>query len=82
MKKLSLLTVLLLSAVSFSQTAPDSLAVDPQLQQNAAQRILSGNFGKAVTLGGYAQIDYNQPEGQNGTLDVHRLVILFGYKFI
>ena len=38
-----------------------------------------------LTTGGYGQIDYNQPvEGgtfQNGALDVHRLVLLFGYKF-
>ncbi|MFA6403855.1 MAG: hypothetical protein WCX31_19835 [Salinivirgaceae bacterium] len=38
-----------------------------------------------LTLGGYAQIDYNQPISGDvkklGTLDVHRMVLLFGYKF-
>ena len=34
-----------------------------------------------MTVGGYAQVDYNQPEGDNGNLDVHRLVVLLGYKF-
>lgn len=38
-----------------------------------------------LTIGGYAQVDYNQliKEGvsNNATLDVHRLVMLFGYKF-
>ena len=38
-----------------------------------------------LSLGGYGQIDYNQPLGggsyQNGNLDVHRLVLMFGYKF-
>ncbi len=34
-----------------------------------------------VIVGGYAQVDYNQPEGKNGELDVHRLVLLFGYRF-
>lgn len=38
-----------------------------------------------LTIGGYAQIDYNQKissdEMNNGNLDVHRLVMLFGYKF-
>jgi hypothetical protein len=40
---------------------------------------------RSLTIGGYAQIDYNQPFGngvsENGNLDVHRLVLLFGYKF-
>ncbi len=38
-----------------------------------------------LTIGGYGQIDYNQPLEQGsqneGVLDVHRLVLLFGYKF-
>ena len=38
-----------------------------------------------LTLGGYAQIDYNQPISNgaysNGNLDVHRMVLMFGYKF-
>lgn len=40
---------------------------------------------RKLTIGGYAQIDYNQPMNRetynNGTLDIHRLVMLFGYKF-
>lgn len=75
---------LALAAVSFSgfsQTVGDSIQLDPQKQQNAAQRILSGNAGKAVTIGGYGEMLYNQPEGDNGTLDVQRLVLLAGYKF-
>ncbi len=50
---------------------------------NAASKLLSSD--KNLTIGGYGQIDYNQPFGgnkiQNGNLDVHRLVILFGYRF-
>lgn len=75
---------LALAAISFSgfsQTVGDSIQLDPQKQQNAAQRILSGNAGKAVTIGGYGEMLYNQPEGDNGTLDVQRLVLLAGYKF-
>jgi hypothetical protein len=81
MKNHIYLSALFLSALSFSQTAPDSIQSNPQLQQNSAQRILSGNFGKAVTIGGYGEMVYNQPEGDNGKLDVHRLVLLVGYKF-
>ncbi len=40
---------------------------------------------EALSIGGYGQIDYNQPVGsgayQNGGLDVHRMVLMFGYKF-
>ncbi len=50
---------------------------------NAAERLLASD--SKLTIGGYAQIDYNQPivEGEysNGKLDVHRLVLLFGYQF-
>lgn len=80
MKKLTILGALLVSTLGFSQTPQDSTQV-AQLQQNAAQRILSGNINSGVTVGGYGQIDYNQPEGDNGKMDVHRMVLLFGYKF-
>lgn len=70
-----------LSTTAFSQTIQDSITNDPNKQQNAAQRLLSGNYGKAVTVGVYGEITYNQPEANNGELDVQRLVLLFGYKF-
>lgn len=34
-----------------------------------------------LTIGGYCEIIYNQPESLNGELDVQRLVMMFGYKF-
>jgi hypothetical protein len=51
--------------------------------QNSANRMMETD--RKLTIGGYAQIDYNQPLGSNtynnGKLDVHRMVLLFGYKF-
>jgi hypothetical protein len=77
MKKLGLLlAVVILSLNGFSQekSNPD--------YQNAGQRLLRENLPKGVTMGGYAQIDYNEPDGaEAGKLDVHRLVLLIGYKF-
>jgi len=64
-----------------AQTVQDSITFDPQKQVNAAQRILSGNYGKSVTVGAYAEATYNQPEASNGELDIQRMVLLFGYKF-
>ena len=81
MKKITLLFTVLLVSIVNSQTVQDSITFDPQKQLNAAQRILSGNYGKAVTVGAYGELTYNQPESQNGELDVQRLVLLFGYKF-
>ena len=81
MKNLLLFTVLFMVSVVSAQTQRDSITFDPQKQLNAAQSILSGNFGKKVTLGGYGEITYNQPEALNGELDVQRLVLLVGYKF-
>ncbi len=81
MKNIFLPLALLFGFAAMSQTLQDSLTFNPQLQQNAAQRLLSGNYGKAVTVGAYGEITYNQPESDNGELDVQRLVLLFGYKF-
>lgn len=51
---------------------------------NASQKLISKTDEK-ITIGGYTQIDYNQPISngtyQNGKLDVHRMVLLFGYNF-
>lgn len=62
-------------------TAADSLA--QSLQINGYQRILKNLSGipQGVTIGGYGEILYNQPNNLNGELDVQRLVMLFGYKF-
>ncbi len=82
MKKLLILSLVFLGATLQAQTVNDSIvSTDPQLQLNAAQSILSGNFGKKVTIGAYGEITYNQPEGDNGELDVQRFVLLVGYKF-
>ncbi|NER15529.1 hypothetical protein GWK08_18890 [Leptobacterium flavescens] len=81
MKKSLFFLIGLASTISVAQTVQDSITFDPQKQQNAAQRILSGNYGKSVVVGAYGEVTYNQPEGDNGELDVQRLVLLFGYKF-
>lgn len=75
------LLFLAITCICIAQTSQDSIQLDPQKQINSAQRILSGNYGKAVTIGAYGEMLYNQPEGTNGELDVQRLVLLFGYKF-
>lgn len=54
-----------------------------QEQLNTAERMMQEE--DRLTIGGYAQIDYNQPVGgglyNSGGLDVHRMVLMFGYKF-
>lgn len=51
--------------------------------QNSAEKLLQTS-GKLV-IGGYGEVHYNQPFNSkirsNGTLDVHRLVMLMGYNF-
>lgn len=53
------------------------------LYQNSAEILLAteGN----LTIGGYGEVHYNQPLNSdlynNGKLDVHRVVMLFGYSF-
>lgn len=81
MRHFTLLTTLLFSTLIFAQTKTDSIQLDPQKQINAAQRLLSGNYASAVTVGAYGEMLYNQPEGRNGEIDVQRLVLLLGYRF-
>ncbi len=53
-------------------------------EMNSADRLMNTRDQKLI-IGGYGQIDYNQPiikgQSSNGNLDVHRLVLLFGYNF-
>lgn len=81
MKIIILSIALIISGVVTAQTISQDTTATKNQQQNAAQNILNGNSSKGITVGGYAQVDYNQPEGANGTIDVHRLVMLLGYKF-
>lgn len=52
---------------------------------SAANKLLEQLQEQNIVIGGYGQIDYNQPLDsdfrRNGKLDVHRLVMLFGYSF-
>jgi len=83
MKKFTLTLALVFGVILSvsAQQATDSITFDPQKQLNAAQRLLSGNYASAVTVSAYAEALYNQPEGDNGELDIQRLVLLFGYRF-
>ncbi len=67
----------LVVSITNAQTTQDSI----NQQINGAQRLMSTNVNSGVTIGGYGEITYNQPENENGELDVQRLVLLFGYKF-
>ncbi len=84
MKTLKILLALLISVNAIKgQTVlvTDSTAITGY--QNTAARLMSQD--RKLTIGGYAQIDYNQPLDadtyNNSVLDIHRLVMLFGYKF-
>ena len=76
-KLITFVSAMALSMGIFAQS--DSLA----LQQNSADKMLASE--SKLTIGGYAQIDYNQGfdnvTRSNGLLDVHRMVMLFGYRF-
>jgi len=92
-KRITVLALLLASFLGYSQQngsqqLQDSIKQyksqlrDGSSNYNSAQRLLNTPIDKGITLGGYGQIDYNEPDGSEpGKLDVHRLVLLFGYKF-
>lgn len=80
MKKLLFSFAMIVSA--FLLKAQDTDQTIPQYQ-NVAERLLSSN--SKLTIGGYGEVHYHQPFNadtrQNGQLDVHRMVMLFGYQF-
>lgn len=77
MKKIGLLLIfILISLIGNSQENKNND------YQNHTQRLIGDNVPKGVTLGGYAQIDYNEKDGSEaGVLDVHRMILFVGYKF-
>src|SRR5680860_1724542 len=82
MRKLLLtITVAAMAINSYSQVQKDTIKNDPRYQQNNAQRFISSTTGNPLTIGAYGEIKYRQPIGTNGELDVHRLVMLLGYRF-
>jgi len=78
MKNILFFTIILVSNIVFSQTVLDSTKTNKQ--KNSAQ-IMMADIDKKLTIGGYGEVTYNQPESENGELDVQRLVLMFGYKF-
>lgn len=54
-----------------------------EIYSNIADNLLKSN--SKLTIGGYGEVHFNQPLNSetrmNGELDVHRMVMLFGYQF-
>lgn len=75
--KLLFVVLFIATITSAQQTTQDN----EQDSMRVANRVMYNNTSK-LTIGGYGQIDYNEPDGSApGKLDVHRLVLLFGYRF-
>jgi len=79
MKKRILLFALVLGSVNlFAQEKAED-----NVYQNSAERMLQTDGN--LTIGGYAEVHFNQGLSSdvrnNGELDVHRMVMLFGYQF-
>ncbi|HET9570732.1 MAG TPA: hypothetical protein VFP20_04930 [Bacteroidales bacterium] len=70
-----------LVALTFGVQAQNTESTN--LYQNSADKVLDSN-GKLV-LGGYGEVHFNQPFSKdtrsNGSLDVHRMVLMLGYNF-
>lgn len=73
-----LTTFLLLLTLAFGLQAQNI-----NIYKNSAEKMLDSN-GKLM-IGGYGEVHYNQPFSNdirsNGTLDVHRMVLMVGYNF-
>lgn len=72
---------LLITTVSLSTAQPDS--IPSNLYFNSAEKMLQTNGN--LKIGGYGEVHYHQPvsaeQRRNGSLDVHRFVMMLGYQF-
>jgi hypothetical protein len=71
-------------SISFSFLAL-LFSLNVQAQDAADASFSTKKLAGGLTIGGYGQIDYNQPFGgnlrKNGILEVHRMVLMIGYRF-
>jgi len=81
MRNMILMAGILLATATFLNAQTDSLPAN--LYFNSAEKMLRTNGN--LKIGGYGEVHYNQPfsseERSNGTLDVHRFVMMLGYQF-
>jgi hypothetical protein len=80
MKRLFSFAILMSIAAFLKAQTADPVNTD---YQNLADKLLAS--ASPLTIGGYGEVHYHQPFSSdtrmNGELDVHRIVILFGYQF-
>lgn len=80
MKNIVLLAIILILGITAKAQQADST---DNVFQNTADRLITND--RRLTIGGYGEVHYNQPMNSGtkdlGKLDVHRVVLLFGYKF-
>lgn len=81
MKNIISTAVLLLVSTLLLKAQSDS--IPSNLYINSAEKMLMTNGH--LKIGGYGEVHYNQPMSsdvmKNGTLDVHRFVMMMGYQF-
>jgi hypothetical protein len=81
MKNSTLIMFLMLTTATILKAQTDNLPSN--LYINSAEKMLLTNGN--LKIGGYGEVHYNQPLSsdvmKNGTLDVHRFVMMMGYQF-
>lgn len=84
MKVINLSLVLVFTLVSIFSASAQNVGENTQPQSVFLDNTFNKN-NSGLTIGGYGHIDYNQPVGgdlrKNGTIDVHRMVMMLGYRF-
>ena len=81
MKNINLIILLIIVPVTLIKAQADT--IPSNLYINSAEKMLMTNGN--LKIGGYGEVHYNQPVSselrKNGTLDVHRFVMMLGYQF-
>lgn len=62
-----------------------TISAQESMNENTSEERIMNSGADRLVIGGYGHVDYNQPllkdKRNTGELDVHRLVLLFGYHF-
>jgi hypothetical protein len=83
MKHLKFLVVIsILNCSVYSQKLKKDAEKKTDLELSTSESFIKNKSIGKLIVGGYGEVNYNEPDGKTtGTMDVHRMVILFGYNF-
>lgn len=82
MKKINLILIAIIIFTFNGFSQDDENENNNQTETNTAENFITNSTIGKLIIGGYGEVHYNEVEGSTkGVMDVHRMVLLFGYNF-